>query len=74
MGYPIEQPRHLKWEESDPHDGDTQPMGDGQQYFATAQLGDRLLDVALVVRVHTGGGFITDDDRHVLQEAAGCNA
>ena len=46
-------------------------MGDDQQGLALHQFRDGLLDVALVVCVHAGGCLVQDDNRGVLQDAAG---
>ena len=48
-----------------------QPVGNDQQSLTPAQLGDGLLDVALVVGVHAGSGLIQNDDGGILQNAAG---
>src|SRR5699024_920435 len=47
-----------------------EPVGNDQQGLAPAQLGDGLLDVALVVGVHAGSGLIQNDDGSILQNAA----
>lgn len=39
-------------------------------FGVSMELADRLLDVAFVVRVHAGGGFVEDDDGRVFQYAA----
>ena len=46
-------------------------VGNDQQGLTPAQLGDGLLDVALVVGVHAGSGLIQNDDGSILQNAAG---
>ena len=48
-----------------------EPVGNDQQGLAPAQLGDGLLDVALVVGVHAGSGLIQNHDGSILQNAAG---
>ena len=48
-----------------------EPVGNDQQGLTPAQLGDGLLDVALVVGVHAGSGLIQNDDGGILQNAAG---
>ena len=48
-----------------------EPVGNDQQGLAPAQLGDGLLDVALIVGVHAGSGLIQNDDGSILQNAAG---
>ena len=47
-----------------------EPVGNDQQGLAPAQLGDGLLDVALIVGVHAGSGLIQNDDGSILQNAA----
>ena len=43
-----------------------QPVGNDKQCFSLAQFADGLLDVALVVGVHAGGGFVQNDDGGVF--------
>lgn len=43
-----------------------QPVGNDKQSLALAQLADGLLDVALVVGVHAGGGLVQNDDGGVF--------
>lgn len=43
-----------------------QPVGNDKQCLSLAQFADGLLDVAFVVGVHAGGGFIKYDDGGVF--------
>ena len=45
----------------------SQPVGDGEDGFPLCQSGQSLLDQVFILRVYTGGRFIKDDDRGVLQ-------
>src|ERR1700722_15088524 len=51
------------------HDGG-QPVGDDDGGAARAELCDRVLDVALRLRIERGGGFVQQDDRRILDERA----
>lgn len=42
-----------------------EPVRNNQQRLALAQRADRLLDIALVISVHTGGGFVQNDNGRV---------
>mgnify|MGYP001046906063 CR=1 FL=1 len=48
-----------------------QTVGDDQQGLTLYQLRDGLLNVALVVGVHTGGRLVQNDNGSVFQNAAG---
>ena len=48
-----------------------QTVGNGDDGLAARQLGDRLLDKVLILRVDAGGRLVEDDDGRVLQNGAG---
>lgn len=48
-----------------------QTVGDDQQGLTLYQLRDGLLNVALIVGVHTGGRLVQNHDRGVFQNTAG---
>ena len=52
-------------------DHSRQTVGNHDNGAATGQLGKRLLDQRLVLRVSKGGGFIENHDGRILQDGPG---
>ena len=48
-----------------------QSVGDGDDRLAVGQLGDRLLDEMLILRVDAGRGLVQNDDGRVLENGPG---
>ena len=48
-----------------------QTVGDRDDRLSLGQLGDRLLDQVLVLRIDAGGGLVQNDDGGVFQNGAG---
>ncbi len=48
-----------------------QTVGDGDDGFATGELGDGRLDQVLVLRIDAGRGLVEDDDGRILKDSPG---
>ena len=48
-----------------------QSVGNGDNRLAVSQLGDRLLDEMLILRVDSGRGLVQNDDGRVLENGSG---